>query len=263
MKSICNKLIPIFVEDKEEWDELKPTLIKKDKIMWYGGSSFDLKPFMDIETGNSPIELQKILQPNPLYIMTDYSSKFVQSIKSVYANFDRDNFNLENYPDIYGDNKNVEIEQMIPLKLFSFEELAKIKEQYTDYHSSVTLSVIPDNEWHFCYVAVTQNSKSIDIIIGFVENLVFWKEIVEKHDISIDVFCALRVGGKSGSWDYTHSPKQGKLFNAIKNSLPQKRPKYWIADDCYELKKIWTEIEPHENGFYGDQHFFKTRYDNT
>ena len=260
MIPFINKFTPVFSEDIEEWSELKPRLTNKHKTMWSGGSGFDLQPFLDVETGISPVEVRQAIQPDSLYVMTDYSNEFIKSIKGVYANFDRDNFNLDSY---FDNSNNIEIEQMIPLTLFVISELEEIRKQYTEYHSSVTSSVIPDNDWHFCYINATVDNVSMDIIIGFIENLVFWREIIEKYDMRVDIFCALRVGGKSGSWDYTHSPKKGKLFNSIKNSLSQRRPKYWIADECLELREIWKEIKPHERGFYGEQHFFKTDYNNS
>lgn len=257
MVSLFDKLTTVLVEDKEEWNELKINMKCKNNTMWYGGSEFDLRPLLDVEFDRSPMEINNALQPNPLYVMTDYSTKFLNSIKEVYANFDRDNFNLSNY---FHDAENIEVEQMIPLKLFNINDLKRIRDENTEFHSSVTTSVIPDDEWHFCYINVIVNNKSLDLVIGFIENLVFWKEIIEKYDMKVDVFCALRVGGKSGSWDNTHSPDNGKLFNAIKNSLPKRRPRFWIADDCEELRKIWDEINPHGRGFYGHQHFFKTNY---
>ena len=95
---------------------------------------------------------------------------------------------------------------------------------------------------------------------ALIENLTFWREVVEKYAFTIEAFCALRVGGKSGSWDRTHSP-DGQLFTAICRSQSRK-PIIWIADDCMELRTIWTEIEPHERGFYGQMHYFETSWCN-
>jgi hypothetical protein len=94
---------------------------------------------------------------------------------------------------------------------------------------------------------------------GCIENLLFWTEVVEKYGLSVDVFCALRVGGKSGSWDYTHSPTRGALWKSINESSSEmSKPKFWIADDCAELRNRWREIEPHDRGYYGQMHFFRT-----
>ncbi len=259
MKMILNKLKPIFQEDMDEWKELSSeiSLTEDFNIMWYGGSNFDLQPIMDIEKGETPLEISQRFKKNPLYIMSDYTKGIVNIIKSIYENFDKDNFDYKNYIEFYN-YSNTEILQMIPLKFFDDNELKNIREKYTDYHRSVTSSVIPDNEWHFCYILLEKDNETVNIIAGFIENLVLWEEIFKKYNIPIDVFCALQMGGKSGSWDKTHSPSEGKLFKAIQNSDPKIRPKYWIADECYELREHWTEINPHERGFYGQQHFFRT-----
>jgi hypothetical protein len=257
MLSFYNKLSPIFLEDEEEWAEVKTSLTSKKNIMWYGGSGFDLKPFVDMETGISPSEIIKVIQPNPLYLMTDYSEKLLNSFKGIYSNFDRDNFNLSGY--LY-DCDNVEIQQMIPLRFFDIVELKKLRQENTNFHSSVTTSVVPDDDWHFCYAEVSKGEITIDVLFGYIENLVFWKDIAVKFDLKVDIFCALRVGGKSGSWDNTHSPENGKLFSEIKNSVNCYLPKYWIADNCGELRKIWDEINPSRGSIYGKQYFFKTNF---
>ncbi len=148
---------------------------------------------------------------------------------------------------------------MIPLTLFDSNSLKRIRKEYQDFHPSVTSSVIPDDKWHFIYIELDIEGKEYSIIYGLIENLVFWKEVVEKYNLNVEAFCALRIGGKSGSWDRTHSPKLGKLFNAIRTSSSTK-PKIWIADDCLELREIWSEINPHEKGFYGDMHFFEATW---
>jgi len=51
----------------------------------------------------------------------------------------------------------------------------------------------------------------------------------------------------------------GKLFNSIRTSKLNK-PRLWIADDCLELREVWREIEPHEDGFYGQMHFFEATW---
>lgn len=255
--SIFDKLTPVFPEDVEEWNELKSSLAFKKNTMWYGGSGFDLKPFIDIETGISPKEIVQAIQPNPLYLMTDYSLNLLDSFKGVYSNFDRDNFNLGSY---FNNCNNVEIEQMIPLKLFGWDELKKLREENTKFHSSVTSSVVPDNDWHFCYFYIAVDNNEIELLFGFIENLVFWKDVIVTNDMNLDIFCALRVGGKSGSWDNTHSPENGKLFNSIRNSMHKSRPRFWIADNCSELRKIWKEINPSKGSIYGKQYFFKTNF---
>jgi len=259
---LAQNLTPVFNEDNEEWEELKSSLDNPFQILWYAASSFDFEPIFNFETGKVPDELGAVLKSNPLYIMTDYSVKFTNAIKGIYSNFDRESFDLSHYDGIYGKYHGIEIEQMIPLRLFNKIQLIEMRQKYTHFHESVTTSVVPDEHWHFCYIsALVERRYSINVVLGLIENLVFFEEVIKKYQMPLEVFCALRVGGKSGSWDYTHSPSKGKLWKAIEeSSVASLKPKYWIADDCFELRKIWREINPHERGFYGEPHYFRTKW---
>lgn len=84
--------------------------------------------------------------------------------------------------------------------------------------------------------------------------------MVGPYELDVEDFCALRVGGKSGSWDHAHSPESGKLFTAIRSSR-SKKPRLWIADKRHALREIWREIEPHEREFYGKMSYFAAKWD--
>ena len=62
-----------------------------------------------------------------------------------------------------------------------------------------------------------------------LENLLCFEQVFRAQQIPIAVFYAKRVGGKSGSWDYTHS-EDGTLMRSILESDVALRPKIWAAD---------------------------------
>jgi len=258
------KLKPVNDKDMLLWDYASRTLTGRlPPLFWYAGAAFDMKPLISFYEGRFPLEIQRRIYHQIQPILTDYSLKILKALKSVYGNLFcwqscDSKTNMSGWP--WNQLRRIQVKQIVPLSFFSRTEVENIRRQYPNYHHTVTTSVIPDDSWHFCYLEVIADGYSISLIYGLIENLVFWKEIVEKYGLIIDAFCALRVAGKSGSWDYTHSPSKGKLFKAIQESpCREQRPKVWIADNCEELREIWEEIDPHGGGFYGTMHYFLTQ----
>lgn len=259
--NIMQSLRPVHREDAMEWQELVRNINGSiPPLFWYGGAAFDRKPIVALFNGSLPKNVQEFISPDLFPVLTDYNSNILEAIKYIYENFDKEDFSVGSLP---GDNwftfqlSGIKILQIIPLTLFNSSTLIRIRKEYQNFHPSVTSSVIPDDEWHFVFINVELDGQEYSFVYGLIENLTFWQEVVEVYALNIEVFCALKVGGKSGSWDHTHSPKTGKLFDSIRTSKLNK-PKLWIADDCSELRNIWREINPHEDGFYGQMHFFET-----
>lgn len=262
--TLIQSLRPVNRSDDMEWQELEREINTNiPPLFWYGGAAFDIKPVVDLFNGSFPKDAQTLLSADIFPVLTDYSTNIVEAMKYIYDNFDKEDFSFDSLPDNYwftSQLTGIDILQMIPLTLFNSDALLQIRHEYKDFHKSVTSSVVPDDQWHFVFINAELHGRECSIIYGLIENLVFWKEVVEKYALNVEAFCALRVGGKSGSWDYTHSPKRGKLFQAIRASK-SKKPRLWIADDCLELREIWREMEPHEDGFYGQMHFFEAKWD--
>lgn len=262
--NIIQSLRPVHREDDMEWQALVRGINgSSPPFFWYGGAAFDSKPIVALFNGSLPKNAQEFMSPNIFPVLTDYNSKILKAIKYIYENFDKDDFSFDSLP---GNNwftsqlSGIEILQIIPLTLFNSSTLVRIRNEYQNFHPCVTSSVVPDDEWHFVFINAELNGQECSLVYGLIENLTFWKEVVEVFALNIEAFCALKVGGKSGSWDRTHSPKTGKLFDSIRTSELNK-PRLWIADECMELREIWREIEPHENGFYGQMHFFEAVWD--
>jgi hypothetical protein len=246
-----------------EWHELVRDINgNTPPIFWYGGAAFDSEPIAALVNGSLPENVQKLLSPNIFPVLTDYNLSIVEAVKYIYENFDKEDFSFDSLPGDYwfsSQLSGIEILQMIPLTLFNSSTLTRIRREYKNFHPSATSSVVPDDQWHFVFINAELNGEECSLLYGLIENLTYWKEVVEVYALNIEAFCALRVGGKSGSWDHTHSPTTGNLFDSIRRSKSNK-PRLWIADDCLELRKIWQEINRHEAGFYGQMHFFETNW---
>jgi len=208
-------LQPVYQEDDMEWQELVRGINgNAPPFFWYGGAAFDSKPIVALLNGLLPKNAQKLMSPDIFPVLTDYNSNILEAIKYIYENFDKEDFSFDSLP---GDNwfdsqlSGIEILQMIPLTLFDSSTLARIRKGYQNFHPSVTSSVVPDDQWHFVFINAELNGRESSVMYGLIENLTFWKEVVEVYGLNIEAFCALKVGGKSGSWDHTHSPKTGKL----------------------------------------------------
>lgn len=261
--NIMQSLRPVHREDDMEWQEVVRDMNgSTPPLFWYGGAAFDSKPIVALLNGSLPRYAQELMSPDIFPVLTDYNSNILKAIKYIYEKFDKDDFSFNSLPSenwFTSQLSGIEILQMIPLTLFNSTTLVRIRKDYQNFPPSVTSSVIPDDEWHFVFINAELNGLECSFVYGLIENLTFWKEVVEVYALNIEAFCALRVGGKSGSWEHTHSPKTGKLFDSIRTSNLNK-PKLWIADDCSELRNIWREINPHEDGFYGQMHFFETTW---
>lgn len=261
--NLLESLKPVYSADNQEWQELIDEVDGNiPPLFWYGGAAFDREPVIALFNGSFPEDVQTYLSPNIFPVLTDYDSNIVKAIKDIYKKFDEVDFTLKTIPGDYwfiSQLLGIKILQMIPLTLFDVKTLKQIRQEYQDFHPSITSSVVPDDQWHFVFIKMELDGQERNVVYGLIENLTFWKEVVEGYDLDIEAFCALRVGGKSGSWDHTHSPKTGKLFDSIRMSK-SKKPRVWIADNCLELREIWREISPHENGFYGQMHFFEATW---
>lgn len=255
---LLNNLTPVHKADSTEWQKITQAIandatLVNAPLFWYGGSAFDTLPLQKLYQRRFPKEAQQLLSPHIFPVFTDYNKELVGAFQTVYNNFESGDFSeLENL--FWFNLSKISILQIIPLTLFDEANLNQIRNKYpNNFHSCVTPSVIPDDKWHFVYLHIRIGNQDHQLMYGLIENLTFWQEVVKPYQLDVDCFCALRVGGKSGSWDNTHSP-ESKLFQAIQQS--DIRPKLWIADNYFDIKKVWQEIAPFDG--YGEMHFFKT-----
>lgn len=259
MSSLLDRLRPVYDEDRQEWRALREELGggALPPMFWYAGAAFDATPFVDWQAGRFPAAATALLSPRLLPVLSDYSPNVVRALKDLYANFDRvDRLGqcLSWSPWFAFQIERLDVEQMIPLRLFDADQYQRLRsdygQRYRPYHPAIA-----DPDWHAVYIRAEAEGYEGALVYVLLENLLFWNEIVAPYGLEVEAFCALRVGGKSGSWDRTHSPN-GRLFSAIRASAAA-RPRLWIADDCLELRALWPELARHERGFYGQMHFFR------
>ena len=258
--NLAQAIEPVYAADSAEWQELASAIgWQVPAIFWYASAGFDVQPLIQYHQCRMPARVLKEVGDDLLCVLTDYSPYVLSALKKTYERLDFGSVKLREVTE-FG-NSDFVVHQMIPLRVFVPEEVERIREAY----SYIRHNVIPDQEWHMCYLNASVNGYGCSALYVLIENLVFWKEICEPCALRVPLFCALRVGGKSGSWDSTHSPRRGKLWNAIRQSglHPSNRPLWWIADNYVELRHYWDGLgfdgqgKFEEDQWYGIPHYFR------
>jgi len=258
-KNLVEKLIPVNENDRDEWEEIKTEINSSQcQIFWDASSGLDIYPLVATALGKIPNFLSSQVQ-NAILVMSDYCPNYLSTLKDVYDKLDngsvrilwKSQYGFEGFGSFtcnidsssgYAVNCEASIDQMIPFKLWTDSERDNFKKAY-QYHPSTTNHPVPDKEWHLVYflLRLTSGAGELFFPIVFVaaENLLVFEEIFRKYEIPIEGFFAVRVAGKSGSWDYTHDFNKGKLPVAIQNAPKSLRPKFWGLE-----KGKWGEALP-------------------
>lgn len=254
--NFLSKLNTVFAEDKNEWAEVLTNLREiygnKPRICWYASSGLDFSPIVRIHT---PF----IYHPNhSIMLMSDYDKELIDLMKSAYDTLGQGPISTalkSNYAGIG------EIVQMIPLSLWSVDEIAGFESYNFSLHSIG--NYVSDKQWHVIFLLVDTQYGEIPVFFIAAENLLILEEIFNKYQIGLETFFAIRVGGKSGSWDATHDFETGKLPNRIKTIPHSLRPKFWGSDNHLKLPSFFTKIEEATvpgMGFEDGCQFFRTNY---
>jgi len=134
---------------------------------------------------------------------------------------------------------------MIPLTLWSE---AKLEDFKADFATLTQSKLVSCEAWHvmFMLLRVKRGKREVDVPAFFVaaENLLVFREIFKEYELPIEIFLAVRVGGKSGLWDWTHDFERGHLPRAIMEE-PKIRPKIWGYDTA-NSRDDWTALPPGE-----------------
>jgi len=182
----------------------------------------------------------------PVFVMSDYAQSYLDVVKRAYDHLDEGEFDLlsrwdgdsRSWPYFYRNNnaqfgtsqRHVHLVQMIPLTLWSEANLEDFKAEFATLTQS---KLVICEAWHviFMLLRVKRGEREVDVPAFFVaaENLLVFREIFKKYELPIEIFLAVRVGGKSGSWDWTHDFERGHLPRAIMEE-PKIRPKIWGYD---------------------------------
>ena len=238
---ISHFLRPIYKKDMSHWENANQEL-PNQSFFWNAGAGFDFSPIIQSKSNGI------IPATNLLYLMSDYDIRKIDLIQQIYANIkDKCNFDLtENtcYSNICPEGLKISITQLIPLQIFSEEKKIELEQQRPHhFHSFMTTSVIPHQQWHASYMKVYVFDIfgiCIDIlptIYFHIENLLLYEEIICHLQSNWLVFCATRVAGKSGSWDQTHSFEGAILPTMVKKyDETGSFPLFWMGTETQELE---------------------------
>lgn len=263
---LLSKLTPCFDDDKQEWLEIIDELSNQSslEICWYASSNLDFEPIKLIS--------HKQIYDNNRHIlmMTDYAKTVTPILKKAYDQLGEKPIYVP-FSHLYGDIDNVnfeqkyssfgEIVQIIPLTLWTPEEQKALAND--NFHASIANGVICDEQCHLTFLLIqTNHDEYIPVIFVGAENLLVLNEIIKKYEITLNSFFAIRVGGKSGSWDATHDFNRGQLPKAISNLPTHLKPKYWGGDSHLKLPHYFQQ-EPSlviPNFGYEDCKFYLTNW---
>ena len=277
------KPVPIFNDDFSEWKNIKKKATTTQyKIIWYASSGLDLYPVVALANGKMLDSLSLQLE-NTIFVMSDYHPKYLETFKGLYKKLDNGpvkvlknnqnrfegfeniSCNIDGYSDI-SVNGEAFVDQMVPLKLWDKDERTDLKNIY-EYNRRMTNHPIPDSDWHIIYFSLMLKSDignfNLPIIFIGAENLLIFEKLFRKYQIPIELFFAVRVAGKSGSWDSTHDFKKGKLPYAIQESSINIRPKYWGLEESKwgdNIPQKFKKIGKIDRLGYGGCSFFQTNW---
>jgi hypothetical protein len=132
---LLEKLQPVFDADREAWKTVVSSIARIPPLFWYGGAAFDRAPIVEYFAGQFPEEVKRGVSSDLFFVLTDYSPSVFQALQAIYNRLDH--FDAKAEPEAEGllalfrkDLADVSIEQMIPLTLFSGEEVRRIHEVY-------------------------------------------------------------------------------------------------------------------------------------
>lgn len=251
IQDLIEKLSPVYEEDTSEWEQIKKEIYGSTyQIFWYASSGLDIYPTVALALGKIPDSILSQMQ-NAILVMSDYCPNYLSTLKKVYEKLDNGPVNIlgksqYGFEDLVTFQCNIDVnagylidveafvDQMIPFRLWDNDERVSFKEAY-EYHPSITSHPIPDTDWHIVYFLLRLKSDSGELFFPIVfigaENLLIFEHLFIKYQIPIEGFFAVRVEGKSGSWDYTHDFNRGKLPRAIEASPINLRPKFWGLEE--------------------------------
>ena len=260
VSSLLDQLRPVFAEDTYDWVSAHRSLRNKDSVKWHASAGLDWTPILELASckirgmHQAPKKVRQWLPGNSLFVFSDYSERWLTTMKRLYEDLDDvnpDDIGFQAFSpcgptlaELFGLSKisSIECEEIIPLTLFSDCEV--LRAQYPNFHSSMTISSIPDDEWHAVYLDVRLAFKGQQIrhqvLYLHLENLLCFEQVFQAHQIPIDVLYAKRVEGKSGSWEFIHSEKS-QIMQSIAKSPVELRPKIWAAD-CPEFTRDGERI---------------------
>lgn len=251
-RGLLPKLKPVFAEDQAKWDRVSSSFDPShNAFIWYAGAGHDFETIKKLANQNIPQRAKSVISPHCSLICSDYDKHLLKQFKRLKG--------LDGETKPFGPWDELQPE-IIPLTLFCPDELDSMREKGTGhFHSCMTDSVITDDQWHITCVKIRGIQP---FLYAHMENLLFWEAIVERFDLKIDAFCALQMGGKSGSWDKSpHMLTGSKLARKIMDSRFH-RPKLWIGDETDFLDnrvKNFTRLDPEDkNNGYGVPHYWTT-----
>lgn len=260
LEKFLNNCKVVYSEDKYDFNDLKVRLSNSYECIFYPCSDLDTKPIHLLEESNCRELTNDNLKERRIYFLSDTSKIVLDKLKYFYHNLEDIDPSKEKIPFSICAEPHT-INEIIPLKIYPSDFIKRLMnstiEEYvgkencknTNYSCNKlikeTLSVWNnwlDSEWHCVYINIDVDNKyNINTFLFPSDNIIVWKEVIEKYIIPISYVTVFNEG--AGGWDW-QCREGAPLFNVISNTpIKEIRPKYWIYNKYSQLPKEWTTIK--------------------
>lgn len=231
----------------DDWEDTARRLSRYTGVLWYGGSGLDLEPVYGALFHALPSELIACLGPRPLFVYTDYGSRYIQELKYIHdhrEDISNTEYGIKNrsimWPGYYSQAK----------YRTSFTNVTLLRHQsYIQAKKPFYRPIDGDVPWRgahmhldlYVYYFDRQGPRyaTADVLWLGTEVLETWERLFVPYNVKPNVFLTLRTGGKSGAWMDMRDPR-GPLMTAVaETSKPELRPDYWVTDTTDRLEQVW------------------------
>ena len=205
IQEFLNNCKVIYSEDKYDFQDLKRRLSDSYEYIFYPCSHLDTKPIHLLEESKCRELTNDNLKERRIYLLSDTSKLVLDKLKYLYHNLDDIDSSKEKTPFNICSEPHT-INEVIPLKVYGQDFVKRLMnstiEEYvgkencknTNYSCNKlikeTLSVWNnwlDSEWHCVYINIEVDNKyNINMFIFPSDNIIVWKEVIEKYTIGSD-----------------------------------------------------------------------------
>ena len=290
LSSLLSSAVPVVAPDKDAWEVATREIGPHWPVLWCASAGLDFDPIASVLGAGPyrlPEELRNQFRDGAFVIMSDYGSGRADVIWDWCERLRGPEGLQARQGALFGppaspagivvpsgdfgpfsprpSHVDVEIESAVPLWFFAPKEHDRIRSRYRTMHSRTEYNPIPSAKFDAALLRVRirsagENLKPIFVLYACLDNLIVHDLLLANHRAPVEAFCAVRCGGKSGSWDDVHHPDEGVLFKSIRSSQALLRPRWWMSDRPYHLPTGWRSVGLHEAN-YGVPACFLTSWD--
>jgi len=234
---------PLYKKDEEEYIELKKEYLSKEEkdLAWSVGAGFDLS-ILEKKVHN---EIKNAFLTNTPLLLSDWHPNCYHILKIAYDILGDDCFTSEEIEEyLRSHNKRFskirifhnklfykcgyyEINQMIPIKLFSKKEFLQINKKYESFLRNQNDRLLYE-DLHVMYFDLTYYDSKFDLFYFPMRAIIMVKEIIERFQIPLMTVLTL------GSWKGgEYLGDDSEFFNALMSLPTPLRFEFFITNQRF------------------------------